>query len=141
MAGLSMGGYGALKLALTCPEQYGSCISFSGSFDVTRRGRAYSLTEWQSIFGYEIKDALELAGGEHDLFSLAAKNKAEGKPFPKLYLWCGLEDSLIDINRAMGEHLTALDVPHVLKISEGDHSWKWWDLHIQNGVNYILNNE
>ena len=141
LAGLSMGGYGALKLALNCPEQYGACISLSGSFDVTRRGRAYNLGEWQSIFGYDIKDALELTGSEHDLFALAKQNKKEGKPFPKLYLWCGTEDSLIDINYAMDAHLTSLDVPHVLKTSEGNHTWKWWDLHIQDGVNYVLNND
>ena len=141
VAGLSMGGYGALKLALTCPEQYGACISLSGSFDVTRRGRAYNLEEWKSIFGYEIESALDLAGGEHDLFALAERNKKEGKPFPKLYMWCGTEDSLVDINYAMDEHLNALGVHHEFKTSQGDHSWKWWDLHIQDGVQYVLNEE
>lgn len=141
VAGLSMGGYGALKLSLTCPEQYGACISLSGSFDITRRGRDYNLEEWKSIFGYDIKDALELAGSEHDLFALAERNKKEDKPFPKLYMWCGLEDSLVDINYAMDEHLTSLGVPHVFKTSQGDHSWKWWDLHIQDGVQFVLNEE
>ena len=141
VAGLSMGGYGALKLALTCPEQYGACISLSGSFDVTRRGRAYNLEEWKSVFGYEIESALDLAGSEHDLFALAKANKEGGKLFPKLYLWCGLEDTLVDINYAFDAHLNALDVPHVFKTSEGNHTWKWWDLHIQNGVNYILNKD
>ncbi len=139
VGGLSMGGYGALKLALTCPEQYGACISLSGSLDVTRVGRAYNLNEWRSIFGFDIQKALELAGSEHDLFALAERNKKEGRVFPKLYLWCGLEDSLIDINRAFDAHLTNLEVPHVLKESEGDHSWKWWDLHIQDAIQYVLN--
>ena len=141
VAGLSMGGYGALKLALTCPEQYGACISLSGSFDITRRGREYNLDEWKSIFGYEIESALDLAGGEHDLFALAKKNNEEGKLFPKLYMWCGLEDSLIHINRTFDEHLTNLEVPHVYEESEGNHTWKWWDLHIQDGMRYILNEE
>ncbi len=141
VAGLSMGGYGALKLALTYPWQYSGCISLSGSLDVARRGRVYSLNEWQSIFGYEIKDALELAGSEHDLFALAKANKENGKPFPKLYLWCGLEDTLVEVNRAFDAHLTSLDVPHAFQTSEGNHTWKWWDLHIQDGVNYVLNDE
>ena len=141
VAGLSMGGYGALKLALTCPEQYGACISLSGSLDVARRGRVYNLSEWQSIFGYEIKDASDLAGSEHDLFALAKANKENGKPFPKLYLWCGLEDTLVEVNRAFDAHLTSLDVPHAFQTSEGNHTWKWWDLHIQDGVNYVLNND
>ena len=139
VAGLSMGGYGALKLALSCPEQYGACISLSGSLDVTRKGRTYNLEEWKSIFGYQIESALDLAGSEHDLFFLSTKNKEEGKPFPKLYLWCGLEDTLIDINRLFDKHLENLCVEHVYKESEGNHYWKWWDLHIQDGVKYVLN--
>ena len=141
VAGLSMGGYGALKLALTCPEQYGACISLSGSLDVTRKGRAYNLEEWKSIFGYQIESALDLAGSEHDLFALATKNKEEGKLFPSLYLWCGLEDTLIDINRVFDKHLTELSVNHIFKESEGNHSWKWWDLHIQDAIKYVLKEE
>ena len=139
VAGLSMGGYGALKLALTCPEQYGACISLSGSLDVTRKGRVYNPEEWRSIFGYQMESALDLAGSEHDLFFLSTQNQKEGKPFPKLYLWCGLEDTLIDVNRAFDQHLEGLGVEHVFKSSEGNHTWKWWDLHIQDGVQYVLN--
>ena len=139
VAGLSMGGYGALKLALTCPMQYGACISLSGSLEVTRKGRSYNIEEWKSIFGYQIESALDLAGSEHDLFALATKNKEEGKPFPSLYLWCGLEDTLIGINREFNKHLTNLSVEHIYKESEGNHYWKWWDLHIQDAVQSVLN--
>lgn len=141
VGGLSMGGYGALKLALSNPEQYGACISLSGSLDVTRQGRAYNLEEWKSIFGYDMESATELAGSEHDLFALATNNKNEGKTFPKLYLWCGLEDTLIDINRAFDEHLTRLSVDHVFLESEGNHTWRWWDLHIQDAIKYVLEKE
>lgn len=141
VGGLSMGGYGAVKLALSCPEQYGACISLSGSFDVTRVGRNYNLNEWRSIFGFDIDKALELAGSEHDLFALAERNKKEGRAFPKLYLWCGTEDFLVDMNYLFDKHLSSLDVPHVLKVSEGNHSWKWWDLHIQNALKYVLSEE
>ena len=141
VAGLSMGGYGALKLTLTCPEQYSACISLSGSLDVTRKGRVYNLEEWRSIFGYQIESALDLAGSEHDLFALAERNKKEGKPFPKLYMWCGLQDTLVDINRAFNAHLNTLGVSHVFETSQGDHSWKWWDLHIQDGMQYVLKEE
>ena len=139
VAGLSMGGYGALKLALTCPTQYGACISLSGSLDITRKGRPVDLDEWRSIFGYELASALDLEGSEHDLFALAAKNKAEGKEFPRLYMWCGTEDGLINVNRLFDQTLTKLGVAHRFETSEGDHSWKWWDLHIQNALEWILN--
>jgi len=110
VAGLSMGGYGAVKLALTRPEQYVACISLSGSLDITRRGRKYDLGEWRSIFGFDLSGAIELEGTEHDVFALARKNSENGKPFPKLYLWCGLEDGLIEINRSFHRLLDELSV-------------------------------
>ncbi len=128
--GLSMGGYGALKAALTCPEKYAFCASLSGSLDVTRKNRAYNLAEWRSIFGFDLRDAAELEGSRHDLFFLAK----EKKPFPYLYLWCGEEDSLLAINRAFDAHLTELGVAHTFESSEGDHSWKWWDLHLESAL-------
>ena len=137
IAGLSMGGYGAMKLALTCPEQYGACISLSGSLDVTRKGRSYNLSEWQSIFGYDIKSALELEGGEHDLFALV-EGKRDDVDFPSIYMWCGTEDTLIDTNRLFDQHLTNHGVHHRFRYSEGDHSWKWWDMHIQEGLKWVL---
>ena len=141
VAGLSMGGYGALKLALTCPEQYGACISLSGSLDITRRGRACNLNEWKAIFGFDLPDPTALDGSAHDLFALAEQNKAEGKPFPKLYLWCGTEDSLLTANRNFDALLTRLGVEHRFDTSEGDHSWKWWDMHICPALEYGLCDE
>ncbi len=138
VAGLSMGGYGALKLALSRPDQYGSCIALSGALDVTRKGRPCDVMEWRSIFGYGIESPLELEGSKHDLFALAAKNKQVGLPFPKLYLWCGQEDALITINRAFDQHLTTLGIDHTYEESEGGHKWVWWDLHIQNALKNIL---
>jgi S-formylglutathione hydrolase FrmB len=138
VAGLSMGGYGSLTLALTCPMQYGSCISLSGSLDVTRKGRKCNINEWRSIFGFDIETPDELCGSEHDLFALAKNNAESGLPFPKLYMWCGTEDTLIDINKKYDDHLTSLGVPHLFEFSEGDHSWKWWDMHIKDGLKYIL---
>ena len=53
-------------------------------------------------------------------------------------MWCGTDDSLIEANRAFDKLLSSLDVPHLFDVSEGDHSWKWWDLHIQDALEYLL---
>lgn len=138
VAGLSMGGYGALKLALCRPEQYGACISLSGALDITRKGRPCNLAEWQSIFGYDLASPDDLGGGEHDLFALAQNNRNEGHRFPEIALWCGLSDSLMRTNRDFDRHLTALGVAHTYEESEGDHSWRWWDFHLQRLLDRIL---
>ncbi|MBO5931036.1 MAG: hypothetical protein J6Q70_02235 [Clostridia bacterium] len=46
---------------------------------------------------------------------------------------------MVEINRVFDAHLRALGVPHVFETSQGNHTWKWWDLHIQDGVQYVLN--
>ena len=141
IAGLSMGGYGAVKAALLCPEMYGYCASLSGALDVTRKGISCIIEEWRSIFGFQIESALELEGSEHDLFAIADRNKKEGVPFPKLYTWCGTEDRLILINRDFDKKLNELGVPHLHEESEGDHSWKWWDMHIVSALEYLIGDE
>lgn len=139
VGGLSMGGYGALKIALTYPERYGSCISLSGALDITRKGRPCNLNEWRSIFDFNMQAPTELEGSAHDIFALAKQISNKKELLPKLYMWCGTEDTLIDVNRAYDKHLTELDIPHKFETSEGDHSWKWWDLHIQGALEWILN--
>lgn len=138
VAGLSMGGYGAAKVALTYPERFFGFASLSGAVDITRKNRAYDLTEWRGIFGFDLKDAAELAGSDNDLFYLVERNKREGRPHPKTYIWCGTEDTLINTNRDFRDHLQALELPFCYKESEGDHTWRWWDLHIQDALNFLL---
>lgn len=141
IAGLSMGGYGALKAALRCPDQYSACISLSGALDITRKGRPLYTEEWKALFDFELKDELELEGGENDLFALARKNQQEGLPFPKIYLWCGEEDSLLAVNEKFHTHLTTLGIDHRYSHSEGDHSWRWWDQQIRPALAYFLDKE
>ena len=138
VGGLSMGGYGALKLAMTLPEQYGACISLSGSLDITRKGRDCDMEEWRAIFGSHLKTPNDLEGSEHDLFALAAKLKEENKPIPDIYMWCGENDYLLNTNYEFTCHLSKLEIPYKFEVSEGDHSWRWWDLHVQDALKYIL---
>lgn len=138
VAGLSMGGYGALKAALRCPDKFCGCASLSGSLDITRKNRPVNMEEWQAIFDFQLKSPLELENGEHDLFYVARQNAAAGISFPKLYMWCGTEDALITVNRAYHDMLSELGVEHCYEESEGDHSWKWWDKHIQDALKYLF---
>lgn len=137
IAGLSMGGYGALKAALTHPDSYGGCICLSGALDIASFGH-HSIEEWRSIFGYDLQTTEDLRGTRHDVYSLAKSNALSGIPFPKIYMWCGDSDYLLDSSIKFDRLLCELGVEHKYDQSEGDHSWKWWDLHIQDGLNYLL---
>ena len=139
IGGLSMGGYGAVKAMLTHPESYGGCICLSGALDVPSFAR-HSIEEWKAIFGYDLTDTEQLRGTRHDVYALARANAHEGKPFPKIYMWCGDDDFLLDNSISFDALLTELGVDHRYDQSEGDHSWRWWDIHIQDGLAYLLNN-
>ena len=138
VGGLSMGGYGALKLAVTYPERYAGCISLSGSLDITRKGRTYILEEWRGNFGFDIENAAELEGSDFDLFKLTRRSASEGKKFPKFYLWCGTEDVLVNVNREYRDLLCEIGAEHAYSESEGDHTWKWWDKHIQPALEHFF---
>ncbi len=139
VAGLSMGGYGAMKAALTYPSHYSACISLSGSLDITRKNRPYSLPMWQGNFGFSLESASELEGTREDLFTLAKLIKKEDAP--RIYMWCGTEDSLLSANEAFSQHLNAIGIAHTYETSAGDHSWKYWDERIRDGLRFALPKE
>ena len=140
IAGYSMGGYGALKIALTYPEDYMGCASLSGALDITRKNRPINIEEWRSIFGFDMKSADELNGTKHDVYELVRKNHKNGEKFPKMYLWCGTEDDkyILENNRTFHKLLEELDIEHLYKDSEGNHTFKWWDIYIQEALEYLL---
>jgi S-formylglutathione hydrolase FrmB len=137
VGGLSMGGYGAMKLSLLYPERYAGCISLSGSLDITRKNRTYLLEEWRGNFGFDIPDAFALEGSEHDLFALLDK-VSDAKALPRIFQWCGTEDTLISANREFRDKLIARGAEVDYSESEGNHSWRWWDMHIQRGLKYLF---
>ena len=138
VAGLSMGGYGAIKCALTHPERFGMCASLSGSLDIAALERTGLLPEWRCIFDHNMQSPAELRGTCHDLFYLADQLREQGKAFPQIYIWCGTDDWLLDSNNRFSAHLQSLDVLHKYETSEGNHSWKYWDMHIQSALKYLL---
>lgn len=137
VAGLSMGGYGAFKIGMTYPDRFCACASLSGAFDVLNLGK-HHFDEWRGNWGFELKEPDDMKGSPSDLFALTEKCVKSGATLPKLYFWCGTEDFLLSTNRKYKELLDSLAVEYTYKESEGDHTWKWWDLHIQDVLNEFL---
>ena len=132
IAGLSMGGYGAVKAAYTYPERYAAAASLSGAFAVAKEDRikrGADVREWDAIFGSE-----PITGSKHDVFALAEK-QAE---LPPTYLWCGKSDVLLPATEKMDAILTERGALHETLITEGDHSWKYWDEHIMPALRWLL---
>ncbi len=130
VAGLSMGGYGALKWAFTQPERFAAAASLSGAVDVagftkdpTRREELVT-----RVFGGE-------PGPGDDLYALL--DKAVPASLPELYVSCGTEDFLHDVNLTYVEALRARGLDPVVDFRPGEHEWGFWDTDIQRVLDWL----
>lgn len=125
IAGLSMGGYGALKAALKKPEKYCAAAGLSSVADIKSGMFDEVLVP---VFGEEVN-----IPDEEDLFFLAEKtNKNSVKP--RIYMGEGTEDFMYDANIRLKEHFEKLDYDFTYRESSGAHNWAFWDEYIQ----YVL---
>jgi putative tributyrin esterase len=127
VAGLSMGGYGALKLALTHPDRYAAAASLSGTLDL-----AY-------LVGREDRAALfrrafdSVIGDSDDLFTLLRSAPS----LPPLYVGCGTDDALLAANRRFIEAATEAGVELTTDLRPGDHEWAVWDAMIEDVIAWL----
>lgn len=131
--GLSMGGYGALKCALTYPENYAGCGSFSGVADLKAfmSRQAVPMRDWEftALLGEG-----HVVGPENDLSHLAKQVKDP----PAIYISCGEQDPHYPSNCAFDALLTELGIDHRYDHRVGNHSWDFWDRSIQDCMDYLL---
>lgn len=133
VAGLSMGGYGAMKLGLSYPERFGAVASLSGVMDAQAFAYTRDLQEMSSIFG----DLGSVPGSRNDLFHLAARLAASGVSQPKLFQCCGTEDFLYADNVRFREHCRQLGLELSYEEEPGIHEWGYWDMKIKRVLEWL----
>lgn len=135
VAGLSMGGYGALRLGLTYPERYAAVASLSGAvaYAHKRTRDPVLLAEMRAIYG----TLSGIKGGPTDLFALAEKLAASGSERPRIHQACGKQDFLFKDNVAFHRHLNKLGIEHTWDTGPGDHAWSYWDDQIERVVEWV----
>lgn len=134
IGGLSMGGYGAVKVGLKHPDIFGSINSHSGALGMLHNlNEAKKLSpEFERIFGSSLKD------GSEDPFGIVTKMD-HGK-IPSMLIDCGTEDFLLAQNRGFHEHLEKLHIAHEYKEFSGGHNWEYWDLHVREAIAFHVKN-
>jgi S-formylglutathione hydrolase FrmB len=135
VAGLSMGGYGAFKLALRHPGRFAAAASLSGALDVAARGqgRLEEFPDFRLIFG----DGAKVRGSDDDLLACARRLAAGPGPRPRLYQWCGTEDFLYADNLRFRDHARAQGLDLTYREGPGGHEWAAWDAEIQNVLKWL----
>ncbi len=136
VAGLSMGGYGALKCALKRPESYAACAAFSSVTDYPGRAARADERERREIRAIVGPDGI--VPEDEDLFALL--KKADASALPEFYMTCGEQDALYGENvrfaRALEEKGARLRFDHW----EGTHSWELWDRSIKQTMELFFGN-
>ncbi len=139
VAGLSMGGYGAMKIAFTRPEAFSKVASFSGAvaFKKTLDKGA------DSIYSAErVKELIGICGDDmkftdlEDPFFLAKKVLDESVN-PDVLLTCGTEDFLYQDNIEFKDYLKAIGYPAKFLEWKGEHSWKFWDESLDHLIEFL----
>lgn len=120
IAGLSMGGYGALKIALKHPDAFPLAISHSGAVDIT------SASNPNPVFGSASADA-GFRRRESIIWLAEQALCRFPSERPQLFLDCGLSDELLAANRSLSEHLNFLGYGHQYREMPGHHTWPYWD--------------
>lgn len=132
VAGLSMGGFGTMKLILNHPDRFAGGAAFSSVIDLDWHRQAIP-HEWPHVFGSmeQVKDS------PNDLYAAAAKLAASDAPKPRIFQCCGTEDIFCPPNRKFRDHLNALNLQPTYREYPGNHSWDFWDSHIVEGLENI----
>ncbi|MEH0844258.1 alpha/beta hydrolase family protein [Micromonospora sp. CPCC 205711] len=133
VAGLSMGGYGAVKWALRDPGRFAAAASLSGALDVAHRRNhptnPIDPAVWHTVWGER-----EVAGTDDDTVALV---RHAGADTPPLYVACGTEDFLYDDNLRFVEAARGQGVGVTVDFSPGAHDWAYWDAKIQDVLAWL----
>jgi S-formylglutathione hydrolase FrmB len=131
IAGLSMGGYGALKIAIRNPSMFSLAGSFSGAL------RAAADKDPIDLPPGAVTKSIAATFGEaevrknNDLFAMVASASPEQvKAMPMIYLACGTEDFTFGNNDAFRTLLLQKKIPHDYRERPGTHAWNFWDQQV-----------
>ena len=130
VAGLSMGGYGALKHALTRPERYAGVASLSGVADIRQlAGRLERAEIVERVFGGDF-------GPEDDLFGLLAS--IDPGTAPRFNIGCGTDVARwMAPTRRCVEEARARGLDVTTDFRPGTHEWGLWDAQIQSVLTWM----
>jgi S-formylglutathione hydrolase FrmB len=130
VAGLSMGGYGAMKCALRDPDRFAAAATMSGALDIQAllrdRERRQELVD--RVFGPK-------PAADEDVFALL--ESADGSRLPRLHVSCGTEDQLLDHSRRFAAAAEKRGADVTVDLRPGEHEWGFWDTEIRTVLDWL----
>lgn len=126
ISGLSMGGFGALRLGIKYSHRYQAVSAHS------------SITDWAEMKLF-VEEDIHIhfpSAGEDNIISLLKKY---AKHLPEIRFDCGTEDILLKGNRALHLAMQEMRLPHIYEEFSGGHEWSYWENHLKDTLRFFQN--
>lgn len=137
IAGLSMGGYGAVKIALSNPEKYAGAASLSGALDFASLLKSGD-DEYKRLILLILGENPEVETNRNNLFYLIDELSKTDAPKPAIYQACGTEDFLYEANQNFKAKISEFDFNYKYEEGPGAHTWDFWDEYIQKAMDFLI---
>ena len=143
IAGLSMGGYGALQTAMRNPDLFAACVAFSAGVMTDEELVAMPDDHYEDWFGFLFGEGLKGKARITEHWSaFSPMHLLDSQPKDKLksvryYIDCGDDDFLYKGNSALHVKMRDLEIPHEYRVRDGHHSWSYWRTGLPEGLKFI----
>jgi len=127
VTGLSMGGFGALRIGAKYHQRF---KSFSGHSSITH------LQQMQLFVEEDISHYTHAGVDDQGVFETIKKNKNK---IGKFRFDCGTSDLLLEHNRRLHECLKSENIQHTYEEFSGGHEWSYWQKHIERSLDFFRN--
>jgi len=135
VAGFSMGGYGAYKIAFRNYEKFGAVASLSGALDMGSPTMVDEMgDEMELIYG----DMSKFYGSDEDLYHLVDNLVEDNKLDLRIYQAIGTSDYLYGDNQRFKKMIETKGFDYTYEEGEGDHMWDYWDRTIPRVLDFFL---
>jgi len=125
ISGLSMGGFGALRLG----------IKYSEKFKAISAHSAITSIEQMPLFVEEAMDNYtQIPKEEYSIINLV---KTQNGDLPRIRFDCGTEDDLLEANRMLSKKLSESNIEHTYQEFKGGHEWPYWEEHIADTLHFF----
>ena len=139
IAGLSMGGNGALLLAMRNTELFSSCVAMSaGTFtdEEILQMDSYEMY-FKNIYGEQSIEKVSEYWKSYSPLHLLESVDIEKLKSIRFYIDCGDDDFLYKGNSALHVKMRDLEIPHEYRVRNGGHEWSYWRTGLYDGLVYI----
>ncbi len=142
IAGLSMGGFGAIHTGFAYPETFGGVVALSSALiihNLEKMDEGFTdimanYEYYREVFG-DLKTAKDSDNNPEVLYR---KLKEAGKEIPPVYMAIGTEDFLYDENQIMRKFFEEQKADFIYEEGPGNHEWKFWNTYIHKGLEWVL---